>query len=339
MRKKENGYIAIVYLPGVGSLVARSLHIYRQLFPQLAGLTGLLALAGFANLLLTGFLSSLVDGQRAFILFFVSIINLAIFIIFGFLYSYFFAAASHLIHEWYSQGRTLSIRQALELSRDRFSALYWVAIILSLMFYGSSFTGILPILFGVWYYFSVYIVLFEPEKGAASLAKSRYLLHGLFVKVFGRYSAIIAAYTVFFLILYNLLLGLPGGWVLALLLSFILLYFSFPFFIAYGYLQYHDTSAVERTTAFEFFKGEKVAIACWAALGLVIMVIGLFLSMLTEQARTRVVSTLSARAVKIMLPFLANSQSNVDKISDFLGTLKREKQAPIEAQPLPPTGY
>lgn len=328
MRQKANGYISIVYLPGVGSLIARSLHCYRQLFPQLAGLTGILALSGFANLLLTGFLSSLADGQKGFILLFVSIVNLAIFVIFGFLYSYLFAAASFLIHEWYSNGRTLSLTQALELSRGYFGSLYWVAILLGLVFYGSSFTGILPILFGVWYYFAVYIVLFESEKGIQSLAKSRYLLHGLFVKVLGRYAAIITAYAVFILALYNLFLGLPGGWILALLLSFILLYFSFPFFVAYGYLQYHDTSAVERTTAFEYFRGEKVAIVCWAVFGLIILGIGLFFSVLTEQARIRVQTSISTRAVKILLPFLANSEGNEQKMSDFLGILNREDKKP-----------
>jgi len=328
MRQKANGYISIVYLPGVGSLIARSLHIYRQLFPQLAGLTGIIVLAGFANFLLAGFLSALVEGKNAFVVFLVAIVNLAIFIIFGFLYSYFFAATAHLIHEWYSQGRTLSLAQAFKLSRDRFAHLYWVAILLGFLVYGSSFTGILPILFAIWYHFAAYIVLFESEKGTASFAKSRYLLHGLFVKVFGRYAAIVVAYTAVILLLYNFLLGFLGGWVFTLLLIFILLYFSFPFFVAYGYLQYHDTSAVERTTGFEFFKGEKVAIVCWAVFGMIIMAISLFFGMLTDSARTRVSHALSVRAVKIILPFLANSQSNTDKISDFLGKLRGEKKEP-----------
>ncbi len=323
MRQKANGYISIVYLPGVGSLIARSLHIYRALFSQLAGLTGLLAAAGLANLLISGFISSFANESQQFALFAVSFANFSVFVVFGFLYSYFFTASALLIHEWYSRGRVISLKDAFKLARERFASLYWVAIILGLIFYGSSFTGILPILFGVWYYFAVYIVIFESEKGAESLAKSRYLLHGLFIKVFGRYTAIIAAYTVFILALYNLLLGLPGGWVFAFLLTILLLYFSFPFLVAYGYLQYHDTSAVERTTAFEFFRGEKAAIVFWAVLGFIILSVGVFFAVLTDSVRSRVSSTLSLQAVRILMPFLANSETNLEKMTDFFGVLKQ----------------
>lgn len=321
MRQKANGSVSIVYLPGTGSLIARSLHIYRQLFPQLVTLTGYLAIAGLANLFIGEFFGSFGEGQQQLVKVLVGLVNFIVFLVFGFLYSYYFAAASHLIAEWYSRGRTLSLKQAFALSRERFASLYWVAVLIGLIVYSSTFTGILPILFGVWYYFAVNIVLFESEKGIEALAKSRYLLHGLFGKVFGRYIAIIGIYSAVIVLLYNLFLGLPGGWILTLFLLFILLYFSFPFFVAYGYLQYHDTSAVERVTAFEFFRGEKVAIAFWFVLGCVMIAGSVFIGLLSDQTRVRLFQAIDAKSSQLLLQFVANSENNLQKMSSILRTL------------------
>ncbi len=339
MRQKQNGTISIVYLPGVGSLVARSFQMYQQMFTQLCGLTAIFAISGIANLFITGFLGSLSEGKPQFIAASVTLVNLALFFAFGYLYTFLFAATAHIIHEWYSRGRSLTIQQGFDLARERFSSLYWVGMLLFLMLYGSGFTGFLPIVFSIWYYFAVYIVLFESEKGTESLAKSRYLLHGLFIKVFGRYVAIIAAYVSIFFLLYLLFSGLPGGWIFMLMLMLVLGFFSFPFFVAYGYLQYHDTSSVDRSTAFSFFRGERATIVAWSILGLFVMLIGLFLSLLSDDTLKRLGKNISVRVIQVLLPLASNSEQNQEKISDFLEKLNREKSSEIKNQAPMPQDY
>ncbi|MBI2483681.1 hypothetical protein HYV71_00650 [Candidatus Uhrbacteria bacterium] len=330
MRLKQNGFIPIVNLPGVGSLLSRTYDVYRALFSQLAGITALIAASGFANLFISGILSALVREQPQFVQSFVSLVNLGILVAFGYLYSYLFAAAAYLVHEYNKRGKIISVKKAFGLARQRFASLYWIAILLALVLYGSSFTGILPILFSIWYYFAVYIVLFEKERGTETLAKSRYLLHGLFMKVFGRYAAAMAIMTTFLLAIYYLSLGIPGGWILALFLSLVVLYFSFPFFIAYGYFQYRDVEAVERSTPFIAFRSERAAAAAWSIFGFILIIIGTLWGLMSQDSQKRISDAFTVESAKFILPLIANTEENLEKLNSLFNKFDTSPAVPSD---------
>lgn len=330
MRLKQTGVIPIVNLPSVGSLLARTYEVYRALFTQLTGITALIAASGFVNLFISGVLSALVREQPQFVQSFVSLVNLGVLIAFGYLYSYLFAATAYLIHEYDKRGKVISVKKAFDLSRPRFAALYWVAILFALIVYGSSFTGILPILFSIWYYFTVYIVLFEKERGSETFAKSRYLLHGLFMKVFGRYAAALAIVSTALLAIYYLFLGMPSGWILALFLSLVILYFSFPFFITYGYFQYRDVEAVERSTPFIVFRSERAAVIAWSIFGFVLILIGTIWGLMSADSQKRFSDAFTVKSAQFVLPLIANTEANLEKLNSLFNKIDSSPALPSD---------
>jgi|GEM_PF-2289340 len=330
MRLKQNGFIPIVNLPGVGSLLARTYEVYRALFSQLAGITALIAGSAFGNLFISGLLSALVRQQPQFVQSFVSLVNLGVLIAFGYLYSYLFAAAAYLVHEYDRRGKVLSIKKSFELAHPRFASLYWVVILFGLVLYGSSFTGILPILFSIWYYFAMYIVLFEKERGTETFAKSRYFLHGLFMKVFGRYAAALAIVSSLFLAIYYLFLGIPSGWVFALFVSLAILYFSFPFFIAYGYFQYRDVESIERSTPFVVFRSERAAVIAWSIFGFLLILLGTLWGLMSVESQKRFSDAFTKQSAKIVLPLIANTEANLQKLNSFFDAFGTKRSLPSD---------
>lgn len=330
MKLKQNGYIPIVNLPGVGSLLARTYEVYRALFTQLAGISALIAAGGFLNLFISGVLSALAREQPQFMQSFVSLVNLGILIAFGYVYSYLFAAAAYLVHEYDRRRKVMSVKKAFDLARPRFASLYWVVILLGLVLYGSSFTGILPILFSIWYYFTLYIVLFEKERGSETFAKSRYFLHGLFMRVLGRYAAALAIVSTVLLAVYYLFLGIPGGWVFALFLSLVILYFSFPFFIAYGYFQYRDVETIERSTPFIVFRSERAAVIGWSIAGFLLILFGTMWGLMSNDTQKRISDAFAVKSAQFILPLIANTEANLDKLNSLFDKIDASPAMPSD---------
>lgn len=312
----------LVNLPGTGSLLARTWALYKELFQPLIVLTAMFGIGAFLNISIQDSLVAIVQNGSGISQASVKVVNTAVNIaISGLYFSFIFAAMVYLVHEK-NRGRTLTLQEAFEMARKKYVELFIVGLFMFLIMNGGLLVVIMPFFFSVWFYFAVFIVLLENERGLDALAKSRYLVHGMFFRVLGRYTVITLLLFFAFSALWFLLLVPVVGWALFNTAFLALALVAFPFFIAYEYLRYEDVSSVERNIPFYSFPGERASIIVWAILGFAIALMALTYDVLGKEGRKRFNDEVTLRVAEVVLPVINELNKNLDKSSDFMEKLK-----------------
>jgi hypothetical protein len=317
MPDQSYGKVLIINLPGVGSLLSRTWDTYKALFGKLVSLTALFAIGLAINLSLNTFLDYLSVGKsdsvNAVIQILMTLVNLGCFLY----YSYILAGIIYLAHAA-RKGNLLSVSQSLELASQRYRSLFWVLILFALVTYGSLITFVLAVLFYVWFYFGIYVVLLDEERGVSALAKSRYLTHGIFFKTLGRYLAISVIGIALLYISYLFLTVQVIGGIFFLALALAIAFFGFPFFIIYEYFRYEDVCRLERNAPFTFFGGDKAGILAWGIFGLVLVMWGWTYGILGASGRSWVTENLTKPVARAIVPLTIEARKNLDRISPIL---------------------
>lgn len=320
MDKLPNGIVTLVNLPGSWSLLKRSWCLYKEHFAPLLYFSLLMWLGILINWSLAAFLTFIVkdsgDAARVVIELGITAVNL----IAGFYFSFIFAGMI-IYARRVLEGHHITVMSALEHAKGHAQSVFWIGLLLSFLLYGSLFTGILFVLFFTWYYFALYVAIVEKERGFIAIAKSRYLVHGMFMKVFGRYLTLLAVLFASYVIPY-LLLGFIGfnPWVFIILLVAITI-FTFPFFVIYEYLRYEDIVQVQRNVPFVYYPGEKVTVIAWTVFGFIFFFAAWSFSLLPIATQDAVISQAARVSAKYILPYGNQVQKNLDRVSEELEKL------------------
>jgi len=322
MKTHPTGEVVMINLPGTGSLLARTWAAYRELFPNLIALTALFGIGAFLNVVIQDGLTSIVQESPVFMQGIVKVVNTLLNVaITGFYFSYIFAAMIYLVHSW-KAGKKIQLNHALKLAGEKYVSLFVVGFFLYLVMNGGLLGVVMPFFFSVWFYFALYIVLLDNERGIAALAKSRYLINGLFFRVLGRYVAIILMVFIAFSLLWLLLLVPIIGWALFSITFVLLALFAFPFFIVYEYYRYLDVAAVQRSLPFTLFAGEKWGIIVWAILGLIIALSLWTYDVIGEQGRYRFTEKVIVPIADSILPLTNQWNKNMEQSAGILQQLR-----------------
>lgn len=317
MNQFPNGTVSLVNLPSSWSLLVRSWTVYKALLPRFLYLSGLFFLGFLINISLTSFLASAVAANSDLSRSFVAVINTAIGIGMTVYFSFVIASTVYLIKA-YLHGQQITVSQSFAYAKEKFLSLFAVGLIYGFVVYGGLLGIVLPALFSVWYYFSLYVVLVEDERGFAALARSHYLVRGMFFRVLGRY-AVIAALFVLLTSLDYLLLAVPViGWILFIVGGVALVLFFLPYYMTYDYLRFEDIVAVDRTVEYQTIGSEKAMLIIFAVLGCILSLLIWTGEVLTPNAKTAVQSRLQEAVAAVAIPFIAASQENADIIANFL---------------------
>lgn len=317
MNQLPNGSVQFVNLPSSWSLLRRSWNIYNALLPRFLYLSGLFLLGFLINISLTSFLATAIAASSDFSRSMIAILNTAIGIAMTVYFSFIIASTIYLIKAFLN-GQHITIAQSFAYAKEKFISLFFVGLIYGFVIYGGLFGIVLPALFSVWYYFSLYVVLVEDERGFAALARSHYLVRGLFFRVLGRY-AVIAALFVLLTAIDYLLLAVPIiGWALFLLGGIGLVIFFLPFYMTYDYLRFEDVVAVERNIEFRLFGSERAMLITFGILGLLLSLVIWTGEVLTPAAKKAVQTRIQETFASIAIPIMASSQENADIIARFL---------------------
>lgn len=322
MKNPPTGELMLVNLPGVGSLLARAWALYRELFTKLLVLTALFGIGAFLNISIQDSLLALVKEGSALAQGLVKVLNTAVNIaISGFYFSFIFAAMVYLVDEKH-RGRTLTLAESFEMAAKRYIDLFVIGLLLFLIMNGGLVVVVMPFFFSLWFYFAFFIVLLDKERGWNALAKSRYLVHGMFFRVLGRYAAITLLLFLAFVLVWTQLAFPYIGWALFTVYFMALALFAFPFYILYEYFRYQDLVAVERNIPFYPFRGERVGLMAWAAVGVVITLMAWSYDVLGTQGRERFAQVVIDRAIDAALPLTSEWTKNIEKSSGWLERLR-----------------
>lgn len=369
MEAIPNGIVPIANLPGTGSLISRSYAIVRVQFQKILQLTGMMVLGYLVNISLSSFLGFLGENAPALGKAFLQLLSIGVSIGVSVFYCYVFSALIHLIAAWYRQGEHISLQEAFTRAGEVYKSLFLVGLLYGFSIAGTAFffiipvifsqgqypvdipsyrgllllymTGfqwgaaiaiILPLLFSVWYYFSIYAVILDKDRGIAALAKSRYLMHGMFFKVAGRYVAAMFILAVFLFLIY-LTLALPVGWLIAPVLFCVFVFLVLPVFAVYEYLRYEDLHTVERTTEFALIRGERKSILTWSVLGAIVMVVNIlagFYMFLPASTREDIQVSLTKTTVYILAPATLQMNKNSDILANFFAKFRTQDKKNIK---------
>lgn len=322
MKTHPTGEVVLLNLPGTASLLLRTWTAYRELFPNLIALTALFGVGAFLNVVIQDGLTAMVSSSPEFFQGLVKVVNTVLnAAITGFYFSFIFAAMIYLVHSW-KAGKQMHLEDALKAASEKYVSLFVVGFFLFLIMNGGLLGVVMPFFFSIWFYFALYVVLLEDERGIAALARSRYLTHGIFFRVLGRYVAITTLLFLAFSLLWFLLLVPLVGWALFSIAIVALALFAFPFFIVYEYYRYEDVAALKRSLPFTLYAGEKWALIAWMALGACITVSLWTYDVIGEQGRTRFTETVIVRMSDALLPITKQWNENMEQSAGFLQKLR-----------------
>ncbi|MBI2644682.1 hypothetical protein HYW94_00705 [Candidatus Uhrbacteria bacterium] len=365
MEAIPSGIVPIANLPGTGSLIARSYAIYAAHFQKIIQLTGLMVLGFLINISLSSFVGFLGQNAPIFGKFFLQLLSIGISGGIGLYYCYVFSALILMIAAWYRHAENISLQEACTRAGKIYKSLFLVGLLYGFVIAGTSFfillpvifsqgqypvdtpsfrgllmlymtafqwgtavAIVLPLLFSVWYYFAIYAVILDGDRGIGALAKSRYLMHGMFFKVTGRYmTAAVLLILVFFLLYFTL--ALPYGWLIFVLLFIAYAFLVLPFFAVYEYLRYEDLHTVERTTEFAVIRGEHKSILAWSVIGAGVMVINIlagFFALLPIQAQKDFQTSLVKGSVYVLAPASIEINKNVEILASFFAKFRPQQQ-------------
>ncbi|GEM_PF-1257745 len=364
MEAIPSGIVPIANLPGTDSLIGRSFGIYKAQFQKIIQLTGMMALGYLVNVSLSSFIGFLSQNAPALGKAFLELLSIGITVGVSFFYCFIFSTFVHLVAAWYRNGEQLSLQEAFIRAGKVYKSLFLVGLLYAFAIAGTSFfiiipvifsqgqfpvdmpsyrallmlyttafqwgtaiAIILPLLFSLWYYFSIYAVIIDGDRGIGALAKSRYLMHGMFFKVAGRYATALLLLTLTFFLVY-LATALPFGWLVSPLFFIVFIFLALPFFAVYEYLRYEDLHTVERTTEFVLIKGERKSILTWSVLGGIVMVVNIlagFYVLLPAQAREDFEVSLTKGAVYVFAPATIEMDKNTRILTNFFAKFRSEE--------------
>ncbi len=319
MDKKIHGQVVIVNLPGTWSLLHRAAIMYRELFWKLVHLTALMALGFLITLSLTLFFGYVGSGNEAFRSL-LDLLSAAISAVSVLFYSFIFAAIISMVHFW-SKGKQISVANALEYALAHFKSVFFILILQFFIVFGAAILFYVPLvllmatLFSVWYYLALYIVILEDSRGFEALARSRYLMHGMFFKCLGR--AVVPP----LIVSLSLLVFLPllfVHWTLYLGMLIVFGFLATPFIFMYEYLRYHDLAAIDRNIPFHFFPGERRGMIAWATIGGIMLVGGWIMSLYPPQVQAQIRSAIIRPIGESSVPILKNFVTQSDQLFNFL---------------------
>ncbi|MDO8490001.1 MAG: hypothetical protein Q7S47_01120 [bacterium] len=317
MEKLPNGLVTVVNLPGSGSILHRAWHLYEKHLAQFCIFSLLLGVGVLVNAGLGALLTIITpagDVGHGLTAFGITAINFLSAFYLVFIFCGFLVFLNQL-----RLGELLTISQALEQGRAHVKSVFWISLGLAMLLYGSVFTGVLFVVFSFWYYFALYVSIVDGVKGTTAFAKSRYLTHGLFFKIAGRYLTIISILFVLYFLAYATL-GIPVvGVAVFLLLTVAVTFFAIPFFLIYDFIRFIDIAAVQRTVEFSEFRGERVGIITWMIIGLVLFGSTWTLNLFTDETQTLLLQNGSRNAARIILPYAKEMQANLNTILNLLG--------------------
>ena len=317
MNQLPNGSVQIINLPSSLSLFVRSWGAYKQLFNKLVYLSFLFFIGLLINSSLTSFLTVSVSSGSEGIKTGVAILNTAIGIALTIYASYIIAALVYVIKS-HLHGTSVTIQESMKFAQDRFLSLFYVGLVYLFVVYGGIFGIILTTLFSVWYYFCIYVVLVDEERGFAALSKSHYLVRSLFFRTIGRYLAMFFALLACATLIYLSLMIPVIGWLVFILLLVAFFLLAFPFYVVYDFLRFEDISAVDRTVEFIQFKGERAFLIAFAIAGLLLSLWSWGSTILPTEAKKSLQNTINYNFATISLPIVKEMQKNQDVISNFL---------------------
>ncbi|MBI4599811.1 hypothetical protein HY732_02720 [Candidatus Uhrbacteria bacterium] len=322
MKIHPTGEVMLLNLPGTASLLKRTWLAYRELFPNLIALTALFGIGAFLNVVIQDGLTSIAGSSPTVLQGLVKVINTLLnAAITGFYFSFIFAAMLYLVHSW-KAGKRMRFEDALKAASEKYISLFFVGFLLFLLMNGGLLGVVMPFLFSVWFYFALYVVLFDDERGLAALAKSRYLTHGIFFRVLGRYIAITFLLFGVFSLIWFLLLVPIVGWALFSIAFVVFGLLAFPFFIVYEYYRYLDVAAVQRNLPFSYTAGDKWGIIAWVVLGAIMTFSFWTYDIIGQQGRDRFTEIVIVRINDALLPITKQWNDNIGQSSGFMQKLR-----------------
>ncbi len=313
MQLSPNGEINIVHLPGTGSLFSRAFTLYGQRWSKILPLSLMAGVLFVVTYSLTSMLNYLVrDGAHLYKAL-MEVANTGIELLSVVGYLFIFAAMVCVVKDG-----AMSLGEVFKKAQGILGSLVWVAVLYLLSFYGGAVTVVLPILFSVWFYFAMYAVVLDGERGVAALAKSRYLTRGMWFKVFGR-TMVLAGMIWVLASLASLLLAVPVvGWVLFVLAIAVIAILVMPLQIIYDVLRLEDLVDVPRNVEFLRIKGELWSIRFWAIIGLIIAWFGWSYNLLSCGMRDRVGAAIENGAYVVIATLAPTVGSNVEKLNTLV---------------------
>lgn len=317
MNQLPNGTVQLINLPSSLSLFVRTWALYKQLFSKLVFLSFLFIIGLLINSSLTSFLTVSVATGSEGIKTGVALLNTAIGVALTIYASFIIAAIVYIIRTKL-RGQEATVQQAMNFAKDKFLSLFYVGIVYLFVVYGGIFGIVLSTLFSVWYYFCIYIVLVDEERGFAALAKSHYLVRGLFFRTIGRYIAMFALLVACATLIYLTLMIPVIGWLVFVLLVIAFVLLAFPFYMIFDYLRFEDVSAVDRSIEFIQFKGERAFLIAFSIAGLLLISWNWFMMILPTEAKKSLQNTINYSFATVSLPIVKEIQNNEDVISKFL---------------------
>lgn len=252
-------------LAGISELFSRTWDIFRQRWLTLLGivLAGVILMAAAIGI-------PIAAGAMLEIPMISGIAGL----VFGFITVFWYTAA----FVFAITNEKLDILAAFKKGSHRLLAFAWLTFVLGFVITGGFMLLIIPgIIFGVWFYFSIFVLATENERGMNAMLKSKAYVQGYGWAVFLRFVLL------FFLIplMLNLAVSFLGGligdltgdpvitMILVAILSIPSLLFTFFAMLA-SYLIYEDLRAINKGIAFEPTAGQKTKWLAVAAAGVLL---------------------------------------------------------------------
>ncbi len=318
MEKFPEGQVQLVNLPGSGSLLKRSWDLYQEIFPQSISFALLAFLGVIADKSLGSFFHYIVRDSGASAKSLTEVLVFGIDLAAGIYLAIIFAGMMKLFHEA-ARGKMLSVSECISYGLSRARSVFWVGILLTVIMYAAIPTVIFFLLFSIWFYFALYIAALGEERGINALLKSRYITHGLFFRVTGRYAAVLVVMAIAVFVPY-LFLGLGTVWVvIAPIIILIAGLATFPMLMMYEYFRFVDLLQLPRNIPFVPLGGDRAATIAWAIVGSVFFCIAWIYMLLGPSIQTSISNALVGAAAKTLLPYSSQMEKNLEKLQTFVG--------------------
>ncbi len=151
---------------------------------------------------------------------------------------------------------------------------FWLYFLVNIIVLGGSLLLIIPgILFSIWFGLSVYILVFEQEKGFKALFASKELVSGNFIKVLWRFLAFGLVIFLFFLFLSIFLVFLFQSYdFVGDLIGYLFNWLAFPLLVVFGILLYKNLRELKKEVIYpEPSVGRKIKYMIPGFLGILVV--------------------------------------------------------------------
>ena len=141
-----------------------------------------------------------------------------------------------LIYAIKEREQRIGVKESFQKTKDKIISSLWVSFLVGLAILAGSLLLIIPgIIIGVWFSFSIFVLVSEGLKGTKALTQSKELVRGRWIKVFWR------MFVIFIIIfLFNFIIGLIVEELGISFLGDIISFLIAPFSTIYSFLLYED---------------------------------------------------------------------------------------------------